>query len=208
MTAKKASLAFDKRRQSRRDEIVEAAIMCFAEQGYEGTTLQDIADRMGLTHAALYYYYKSKEVLLVRSADSILRGLVAAIHGSDPGAEAAQSDRLKSLIVTQILYQFETREITPFIDSVLFGAHSKRAIISEEYLEELRDVQRDVARAYKDVLAEGIRRGEFRIDNLNAVVFAIIGVVSHTVYWYTPRHSDDLASFANDQAEICLKMCR
>jgi AcrR family transcriptional regulator len=47
-----------------RDRIKEAALELFGEQSYGTTTLQDIADRLGLTKAALYYYYKSKDDLL------------------------------------------------------------------------------------------------------------------------------------------------
>jgi AcrR family transcriptional regulator len=47
-----------------RARILEAALDLFSEQGFEGTTLQQIADRLGLTKAALYYHFRSKDDLL------------------------------------------------------------------------------------------------------------------------------------------------
>lgn len=44
--------------------ILDAALALFTEHGFEGTTLQQIADRLGVTKAALYYYFKSKDDLL------------------------------------------------------------------------------------------------------------------------------------------------
>ncbi|MAL97693.1 MAG: hypothetical protein CL583_04495 [Alteromonadaceae bacterium] len=48
----------------RRAQIVEAATQLFAETGYEGTSLRDVAERCGMTKAALYYHYTDKEALL------------------------------------------------------------------------------------------------------------------------------------------------
>jgi AcrR family transcriptional regulator len=52
-----------------RARILDAALELFSEHGFDGTTLQQIADRLGLTKAALYYHFRSK--------DDLLRALIA-----------------------------------------------------------------------------------------------------------------------------------
>lgn len=47
-----------------RSRILDAALELFSEHGFEGTTLQQVADRLGLTKAALYYHFHSKDDLL------------------------------------------------------------------------------------------------------------------------------------------------
>ena len=47
-----------------RQRILDSALALFSEHGYDGTTLQQIADRLGVTKAALYYYFRSKDDLL------------------------------------------------------------------------------------------------------------------------------------------------
>src|SRR6204780_2119534 len=49
------------RRGDTRARIQEVALEMFAEQGYERTSLREIAERLGVTKAALYYHFKSKE---------------------------------------------------------------------------------------------------------------------------------------------------
>src|SRR5579863_9163351 len=52
-----------------RTRILDVALELFSEHGFDGTTLQQIADRLGVTKAALYYHFRSK--------DDLLRALIA-----------------------------------------------------------------------------------------------------------------------------------
>src|SRR5690606_27251802 len=54
--------------------ILETASNLFIKRGYEGTTMQDIAQELGISRSALYYYYKNKEEILV----SLTEGLTIA----------------------------------------------------------------------------------------------------------------------------------
>ncbi len=58
-----------------RQRAIEVALGLFAAQGYEKTSLREIADRLGITKAALYYHFVSKEALL----GAIMESLVAPI---------------------------------------------------------------------------------------------------------------------------------
>ncbi|MER5862299.1 helix-turn-helix domain-containing protein [Kitasatospora sp. NPDC002040] len=58
-------------RTDTRARIIEVALELFAEQGYEKTSLREIADRLGVTKAALYYHFKTK--------DDIVHGIVESM---------------------------------------------------------------------------------------------------------------------------------
>lgn len=58
-------------RSGTRARIIEVALELFAEQGYEKTSLREIADRLGVTKAALYYHFKTK--------DDIVHGIVESM---------------------------------------------------------------------------------------------------------------------------------
>lgn len=49
----------------KKHQILEAAIKCFADKGYQATSIQEIADTLGIAKGSLYFYFKSKEDLLV-----------------------------------------------------------------------------------------------------------------------------------------------
>jgi AcrR family transcriptional regulator len=48
-----------------RDEILDTALQLFTAQGYEATSLRQIADRLGFTKAALYYHFPAKDHLII-----------------------------------------------------------------------------------------------------------------------------------------------
>lgn len=53
-----------KEQRSTRDRILDVALELFSHQGYEGTSIRDIAERMSITKAAVYYHFPAKEELL------------------------------------------------------------------------------------------------------------------------------------------------
>src|SRR5579864_3751687 len=52
-------------RGAMREEILDVALELFNEQGYDGTSLREIAERLGITKAALYYHFERKEDILL-----------------------------------------------------------------------------------------------------------------------------------------------
>ena len=63
------------RRGNTRQRIQDVALALFAEQGYEKTSLREIAERLGVTKAALYYHFKSKEEIIVSLFEDLTRPL-------------------------------------------------------------------------------------------------------------------------------------
>src|SRR4051794_16336277 len=71
-----------------RRRIIEAAARLFAERGYAGTSIRDLALDLGMTKAALYYHFAAKEDLLFAVADPVLRVMDAYV------TEALAADRI------------------------------------------------------------------------------------------------------------------
>ena len=57
------------RRESRRDQILAAALACFSENGFHQTGMADIVTRSGMSHGAVYVYFPSKEDIIEALAD-------------------------------------------------------------------------------------------------------------------------------------------
>src|SRR5262245_42204669 len=72
-------------------EVLDAAATAFAQQGYMGATLKDVADRLGIRAASLYYYLPSKEAALAavceQGIQSFIENLRKILAGDAPAAE-------------------------------------------------------------------------------------------------------------------------
>lgn len=64
---------------SMRDRILRVALELFTEQGYDGTSLREIAERLNVTKAALYYHFKSKEALLLSLMEELKESIDALV---------------------------------------------------------------------------------------------------------------------------------
>jgi AcrR family transcriptional regulator len=68
------------RRGDTRQRIQDVALGLFAEQGYEKTSLREIAERIDVTKAALYYHFKTKEEILVSIFEDLTRPILDLIE--------------------------------------------------------------------------------------------------------------------------------
>src|ERR1044071_7332299 len=68
-----------KRKKLRKEEIVLEATRLFAERGYEGTSMGDLAERVGLRKASLFHHFPSKDVLYATVLSQLVESVRAAI---------------------------------------------------------------------------------------------------------------------------------
>jgi AcrR family transcriptional regulator len=66
-------------KQERRSALIEAAALVFTEHGYHGATMQQVADRAGVSKGGLYEYFQSKDALLVGTAETIIESMFEEI---------------------------------------------------------------------------------------------------------------------------------
>jgi AcrR family transcriptional regulator len=80
--------------------IIDAALALFAERGIGGTSLQMIADAIGVTKAAVYHQYNAKDEIVLAVAEVVLAGLEAAVTA----AEACRSrPRARQVLVAAMV---------------------------------------------------------------------------------------------------------
>jgi AcrR family transcriptional regulator len=77
------------RSRDTRSRLRELALRLFAEQGYEKTSLREIAERLGVTKAALYYYFKSKEDIVRSLLEDYIAELDELIAWGQPQPRTA-----------------------------------------------------------------------------------------------------------------------
>ena len=85
-----------KRKKLRKEEIVAEATRLFAERGYEGASMGDLAERVGLRKASLFHHFASKDALYATVLEQLMNGIKTAIVNAAM-SEGSFGDRLDAL---------------------------------------------------------------------------------------------------------------
>jgi len=167
------------KRSRRRTEILHAALRAFRERGYYATTLDDIAERLGVGKTALYHYFPDKEAILYACHQESLAELDRILRGTRRYASA--TERLAYVIREHVRVMTDTLEGSPLAFEVpaLSPARQRPIIIARDRYE----------RALRRMITEGISAGEFRAVEPKIAVFAILGAVNWIARWYRPEGS-------------------
>ncbi len=167
------------KRQRRREEILHAALRAFREKGFHATTLDDIAERLGLRKTALYHYFPDKEAILWECHQESLAELKRIIAGAR--ALDTATEQLGYVIREHVRVMTDMLEGSPLAFEVTaFAPERQRAIIAA------RDAYE---RAVRRIIAQGIDDGEFRTVDVKIAVFAILGSINWIARWYNPEGS-------------------
>jgi AcrR family transcriptional regulator len=174
-------------------EILERAAELFAERGFAGTTVQDIADALGMSRPALYYYVKSKEVILEQLVENLsindakVLEEIAARRSGDP------AQKLREMAV-----QLATNAgSNPHQTQIL--AQSKHHL--PEPIAELNlEAERSIARKVMGMIEQGTRKGQFREVDPRTAALAIIGMCLWTAWWVEDTPVEQVTEQVADQA--------
>ncbi|MCY0920428.1 MULTISPECIES: TetR/AcrR family transcriptional regulator [unclassified Streptomyces] len=81
------------RRGNTRQRIQDVAVELFAEQGYEKTSLREIAERLDVTKAALYYHFKTKEDIIISLFEDVTRPIDELIAWAEEQPRTLETKR-------------------------------------------------------------------------------------------------------------------
>jgi len=87
----------DAHRESRRDQILDAALRCFTTQGFQATTMADIIAASGLSAGAIYRYFPGKQELAVATAKRAISGRVEDVLAAADGGAISPGEALRAV---------------------------------------------------------------------------------------------------------------
>jgi AcrR family transcriptional regulator len=170
-----ATDAEETRFQLQKARMLKAAAQCFNQKGYSGTSLRNVADVLGLTDAALYYYVRNKEELVylcyVRAADLGREALDRALEEGENGMD---------VVLRYFRYHIE----------MMVGDRGPIAIMSEipslkpQHREDVLELSRQHSLNFEAILEAGIEDGSITNCNVRMTGNAIMGSINWIPKWY------------------------
>ena len=189
------------RRELVETELLERAADLFAERGFNKTTLQDVADTVGLTRAALYHYFDSKEALLTKLVEGITAARSAGLKKirRDRSLSATEKlERVARLMVLNVATQTARFRLL---------VQSEGELPAELAAKQARG-RRDVLNHIVGVFEEGVASGEFNPVDPHVGAFMLLGMCNWIAWWYKPGHRHSAEAIADQVASIALSAFR
>lgn len=195
-------LASGRKSDERWRQVLEGAARVFQRLGYSQTTLEDVANEVGINRATLYYYVGTKEELLV----SLLHRPIQAIREQLEeivASDMSASDKLTAALRAYVQAMEERPELFIFVDENIHKVMNGP---------EANDIQQNAdrwGRLLAGVIADGQRTGEFRSDvKPQLATLAISGMVNWTYRWYNPQGPMPLSKIGEVFIDLALSMLR
>ncbi len=182
----------------KRERILEEAVKLFYERGFSGTTLDDIAGKLGVTKPFIYTHFRSKvELLEAICRPTIEKSLAAIADAAEQHGSA--SERLFNGVVnfTKVVLQRQANIAVYF---------REEKSLSEAGLGEINALRKAFDRVLSDLLDEGVNAGEFHIADIRVAALAIGGMVSWAYTWYQPGGRLSIDDVGAQMARFAVEM--
>ena len=182
----------------KRERTIAAAVALFYERGYENTTLEAVAERLGVTKPFIYAHFGSKADLL---AEICGRGIATSLDAINGVLELKASPTAK---LTALGRRFVTAVLANQKPIAIFTREEKN--LEPKDFKRISDMRRDFDAKLTAILEAGIKSGEFRLTDSRIAALAIGGMVSWAYVWYRPGGRLTLDAVAAKMSELILAM--
>jgi AcrR family transcriptional regulator len=170
------------------DGLTDVALRVFAERGFDGATMDDVAAAAGITKAAIYHHVAGKEALLARGLERALDALAATLD--DPAVRSGKAiDRLRQLLRRVAATALEVLPELTVLVRVRGNSATERHAIAR---------RRAFDRAATALVLEAQRDGDVAPDlDPSLAVRLIFGMCNSLVEWYRPAGALTAAAVAS-----------
>ncbi|RME74273.1 MAG: TetR/AcrR family transcriptional regulator [Chloroflexi bacterium] len=162
-----------------RQQILQAALTCFAQKGYHQTSMDDIVSASGLSKGALYWHFNSKQDLFIALMEWFFQQISDDVaHAWRDGMSAA--DRLRAMTRATLK---DSERLIPFFKLFLdFWAQTPEDERLASLLERtLTEFQQQISA----VIEDGIAAGEFKPVNAPMIALSLFGVLDSLFLYRT-----------------------
>jgi AcrR family transcriptional regulator len=163
-----------KQKAKRKDQIIEAAAQIFAQKGYSGAIMADIAIQANIGKGTIYEYFKSKEDLFFAVFEWFQKKTEKAATVGISSLGGSATDRLKVLNSTLMELWDEIKDV--FVLVMEFWAASSSAQRRQRFKGAFKELYNDYRKIVSSLIQEGVNSGEFRSDiKPEPVAAALVG---------------------------------
>ncbi|MFF1606634.1 TetR/AcrR family transcriptional regulator [Amycolatopsis sp. NPDC058278] len=181
------------------ESLLQVAVKLFNERGYDGTSMEDLSRKLGITKSAIYHHVPSKEELLRLAVDRALDGLFE-VASATAQLDGRAIDRLEHLVRGSVLVLADRLPFVTLLLRVRGNTKVERAALAR---------RREFDRLVTDLVKQAEAEGDVRPDVDPAVTARLVfGMVNSLIEWYKPRRGSAAAEVADAVCKVAFEGLR
>ncbi|MGW6693641.1 TetR/AcrR family transcriptional regulator [Rhodococcus sp. NPDC054953] len=177
--------------------ILSASLDAFYELGYHGTTVREVARRVGVTVPALYYHHDNKEGLLIALLELSTADVLARAHDADADGGGDPVRRLANVIEAIVLRMTQRARLASLEGEVRY--------LSAENRQRYRAVRKGIEQVVLRIVEDGSASGVFDVDDPAETTRALLGMCQSIPRWYHAEGTLSPEKVAGKYAAIAMK---
>lgn len=159
--------------------LIAAATELFADQGYNGTTIVDLAEQLGLTTASLYYHVRSKQELLMRVLDTSMSDFQMRLE-TIVKAQVGPRDKLRLAVENHLTW------VLTYQKAVVVFLRERRHL-ENKYRSRYQVRVDRYDQLFTSIVQEAMDAGDIPAGDATLQRLAILGMINSIVEWFRPE---------------------
>ena len=156
---KKEKTTYERRRQ-----IFDTAIHLFIEKGVGNTSMREIANAVGITTGGLYHFVESKDEIIRMVTENSMYAHESVKNLRNSLGDVSPTEAFRSCVKLWLTVPPGAMEQTAFLDR-------EKVHMEPDVQDAVSNTVRDLVKFFEELLNDGIKTGEFEVDNVTLVAF-------------------------------------
>ena len=178
-----------------RETILRVASNLFAHGGFAATSLMDIASAVGVSKAAVYHYFPTKQVIYEAIVTDLLQRLHDHVAAALPPESEPAAQRLQAAMRAHA--EFFESNYTEYV-TLLHGFGGLNRVVSDEE----RAIRKQYESLFRGIVSSGIASGAFREANAAVVALGALSMLNWMTRWFDPKGARRAVEFADDYFDM------
>lgn len=175
---------------SSRADVLRAAAVCFMERGYNSTSIDDVARRLGATKGRIYHHFPSKADLF---AEVFRFGMDRIFDHIAPYRDMSGRavERWRKLAYVHVLEMTKARSLARVVwEGVEMHLRGSTTPRQREVLGELVAYRSSYSEVFRNTIAQAREEGDFHFDDLGVANQVMFMALNSPIFWYSPRSGE------------------
>ena len=182
-------------RDHKRDAVLRTAAQIFNVRGYHETSLELVAEELGITRPTVYYYFKNKDEILFECVRMGLKSI------EDAAEEVTSRGGTPAERLVAVMHSYAEVMTAEFGTCLIRVGDTP---LPPQSRLKLRKLQANIDRRIRGIITEGIEGRFFRPCNPKLAAFAIAGALNSIARWYRPEGPLSASEVAKELADILI----